>query len=44
MIRTIVLEQLQSRSPLPVAENPAEKPDSLQQDIAAMLDNLDFFQ
>lgn len=44
MIRTIVLEQLQSRSPLPVTENPAEKPDSLQQDIAAMLDNLDFFQ
>ena len=44
MIRTIVLEQLQLVRPFPVAENPAEKPDSLQQDIAAMLDNLDFFQ
>lgn len=44
MIRTIVLEQL-NQGGLPKMETtPIEQSDSLQQDIAAMLDNLDFFR
>lgn len=46
VIRRIVSEQLSANaSPSPASSVPAVPPqDTLQQDIAAMLDNLDFFQ
>ena len=44
MIRAIVLEQLNQGELPKMKAAPEEQPDSLQQDIAAMLDNLDFFR